>query len=510
MAVARANPDERAGLAPGPFLPPMPVLHVAAECAPFAKTGGLADVVGALPGALDVPAAVVMPFYGGLGGRLAARAGTVGRVHTGVVWLDSWFPFEVWRSDAVSEAVPLYLVHEPVHFGDDGVYFRASDGAWFERGETRYLVFQLMVLDWLRSENTPLGGNRQPDGLHLHDHHAGLVPVLLRHDPANAVIANLPTVLTVHSADHHGEIGWPVWDSLGVAVPDRASLDHLGRVNSLKAGVGHADAVTTVSPTYARELTASPEPSHGLDYAFRLAGDRLTGIVNGIDADAWDPATDPHLPAPFSADDLRGKAETKRAVCAELGLDAGRPLAVFVGRLTPEKGAEVLAPGLARILDQTEAAVAVLGSGYAEHEAALREIASRAPDGRASLTLAFDEALAHRLYGAADLFLMPSKQEPCGLGQLYAMRYGAPPVVHGVGGLCDTVAPWDGRDGTGFRFDAFTPDAFYEAARAGLAAVSDGDARARLQQHGMRRDSSWTASAQAYERLYRAVGLGAD
>ena len=491
----------------------MPVLHVAAECAPFAKAGGLADVVGALPQALGrlprssgVPTAVVLPFYGGLDGRLAQKAGALARVHTGMVWLDGWFPFEVWRSDAISDAVPLFLVAEPVHFGDDGVYFRANDGAWPERGELRYLAFQLMVLDWLRSDHTPLG-SRPRDGLHLHDHHTGLVPVLLRHDSANAAIADLPTVLTVHSADHHGEIGWPVWDSLGVAVADRAALDHLGVVNSLKAGVGHADAVTTVSPTYAHELVDSAGPSHGLDYAFRLAQDRLTGIVNGIDTEVWDPATDPHLPAPFSADDLRGKAETKRAVCAELGLDPARPLAVFVGRLTPEKGAEVLAPGLAQILDQTDAAVAVLGSGYAEHESALAAVASRAPDGRMSLTLAFDEALAHRLYGAADLFLMPSWQEPCGLGQLYAMRYGAPPVVHGVGGLCDTVVPWDGADGTGFRFESFAPDAFADATRAALAVVADGDARVQIQQHGMRRDSSWEASARAYQALYRSVGI---
>ena len=505
-ASARRLGGGRADIGAPPAPNTVPVLHVAAECAPFAKTGGLADVVGALPQALAVPTAVVIPFYGGPDGRLAARAGQLDEVHTGMVWLDGYHPFRVWRSDAIGGDVPLYLVDEPVHFGDDGVYFRAADGAWFERGEVRFLAFQLMVLDWLRSRHTPFGTGG-PDGLHLHDHHAGLIPVLLRHDGSNAAIRDVPTVLTVHSADHHGEMGWPVWDALGVAVPDRAALDHLGVVNSLKAGVGHAGAVTTVSPTYARELTASPEPSHGLDYAFRLAGDRLTGIVNGIDADAWDPAADPHLPAPFSADNVGGKSETKRAVCADLGLDPARPLAVFVGRLTPEKGAEVLAPGLAQILAETEAAVAVLGSGYAEHESALREIASGAPDGRMSLTLAFDEALAHRLYGAADLFLMPSKQEPCGLGQLYAMRYGAPPVVHGVGGLCDTVAPWDGAEGTGFRFGAFTADAFADATRDALAALADGDARARLQQHGMRRDSSWAASARAYGDLYRSVGI---
>ena len=478
----------------------MPVLHIAAECAPFAKVGGLADVVGALPNALaaeGVASAVVMPFYGGPEGRMAQGLGRLASVHTGVIWLEGeWFPFEVFRSGALG-AAPLYLVHEPEHFGDDGVYFRASDKAWFDRGEVRYLAFQLMVLDWLRSENTPLDGD---DVLHLHDHHAGLVPVLLEYDPANDAVKHVPTVFTVHSADHHGEIPWPRWDAVGVDVPDRASLDHLGVVNSLKAGVEHADRVTTVSPTYATELTGSPEPSHGLDYAFQRAADRLSGIVNGIDRDVWDPATDPHLPHGFSADDLAGKAATKAAVCADLGLDPDRPLLAFVGRLTPEKGAEILAPGLAQIVDRTEAAVAVLGSGYAEHEDALRAVAEAAPPGRVSLTLAFDEGLAHRLYGAGDAFVMPSKQEPCGLGQLYAMRYGTVPVVHAVGGLRDTVAPWAGEAGTGLRFETYTAGAFADAVCRFLE-LSDGEVD-RLRANGMAADTSWSASARTYADLY--------
>ncbi|WP_412068123.1 glycogen synthase [Rubrivirga sp. IMCC43871] len=485
----------------------MPVLHVSAECTPFAKVGGLADVVGALPHALSrggVAAAVVMPFYGGPEGRLAQKAGVLASVHTGVVHFEGeWFPFEVFRSQAMSgdgAEVPLYLVHEPEHFGDDGVYFRDVDKAWFERGDVRYLVFQLMVLDWLRSEHTPLDG---ADVLHLHDHHGGLIPALLANDPANAPIRDVPTVFTVHSADHHGEIAWTRWANVGVAVPNHASLDHLGRVNSLKAGVEHADRVTTVSPTYARELAASPEPSHGLDYAFRLAHDRLSGIVNGVDQALWDPATDPHLPAGFSADDLGGKAATKRAVCADLGLDAARPLLVFVGRLTPEKGAAVLAEGLAQILDQTDAAIAVLGSGYDEHEDALRQLGGAVPADRFSLTLAFDEALAHRLYGAGDFFLMPSKQEPCGLGQLYAMRYGTVPIVHAVGGLRDTVVPWDGAEGTGVWFEAFTGDAFADAVARALAL--DADALGRVQRTGMRADHSWASSALAYAALYDAL-----
>ena len=478
------------------------ILHIAAECAPFAKVGGLADVVGALPRALDdrgVASAIVVPFYGGPAGRRAGGLGWMRQVHRGQIHhAGQDFAFAVFRTDALG--VPLYLVHEPAHFGDDGVYFRAADGGLLGRMDTRYLAFQLMVLDWLRSENTPLSES-QPDVLHLHDHHTGLIPVLLAHDPANAAIAHLPTVLTVHSADHHGEMAWAAWDALGVEVPDRDALGHLGRVNSLKAGVQHADRVTTVSPTYARELVASPEPSHGLDYAFGLAEDRLSGIVNGIDQAAWDPAADPHVPHPFSADNLDGKAATKRAVCADLGLDPARPLLAFVGRLTPEKGAEVLAPGLAEALRRTDAAVAVLGSGYAEHEGALRAVADAAPTARMSLTLAFDEALAHRLYAAADWFVMPSKQEPCGLGQLYAMRYGAPPVVHAVGGLRDTVEDWDGEAGTGIQFERFTAQAFADAVERALAVSAEG--YARMQQTGMRADHSWGASAHAYAALYR-------
>ena len=201
------------------------------------------------------------------------------------------------------------------------------------------------------------------------------------------------------------------------------------------------------------------------------------------------------------------KAALKQAVCASLGLDASRPLLTFVGRLTPEKGAEVLAPGIAQILHQTDAAVAILGSGYPEYEGALRDLAASAPEGRLSVTLAFDEALAHTLYGAGDLFLMPSKQEPCGLGQLYAMRYGTIPVVHAVGGLRDTVTAWDGATGTGLRFDAHSADAFAEA--VGRALALDADARAALQQNGMRADHSWAASAADYVALYRELGLSA-
>lgn len=480
----------------------MTVLHLAAECAPIAKVGGLADVVGALPSALrarGIDSAIVMPLYGGPEGTVAGRAGDLSVVAAGeVVYGSDRYPYAVHRGDL--GGTPLYLVHEPVHFGPDAVY-SGPGGTPLPHADTRFLVFQLAALDWLASGDGP-----EADLLHLHDHHTGLVPVLLRNAPDYVPLSATPTVFTVHSADHQGVTPWDVWDHLGVHVSEAEGLLVEDDLNAMKAALRWADAVTTVSPTYADELTSDPEMANGLLDAFREARPKLTGIVNGVDTGAWNPATDAHLPATYSADDLGGKAETKRAVCADLGLDPARPLLTFVGRLRPEKGAEILPEGIERVLRRTEAAVAVLGSGDAEHEEAMQGlVAMMEREGmgdRLAVVLAFDNALAHRLYAAGDLFLMPSKSEPCGLGQLYAMAYGTPPVVHGVGGLRDTVAPWDGAAGTGFVFDDFTAGAFTEAVEAGLAVHADPAAYRRLQQNGMAADHSWDRSAAAYADVY--------
>ncbi|MEM1115977.1 MAG: glycogen/starch synthase [Bacteroidota bacterium] len=486
----------------------MNVLHLAAECAPVAKVGGLADVVGALPSALaerGVDSAVLMPLYGGPHGAVAERAGALTVVSAGeVAYGPDRYPYAVSRADHAG--APLYLLHEPVHFGPDAVY-AGPGGTPLPHADTRFLVFQLAALDWLvRGDGAP-----EADVLHLHDHHTGLIPALLAHGPDYAALSGVPTVFTVHSADHQGELPWAVWDRLGVHVPEPEGLLVEDEVNSMKAALHWADAVTTVSPTYADELTSDRDMANGLIEAFRTARPKLTGIVNGVDTGVWSPEADPHLPATYTAADLSGKAVTKRKVCAELSLDASRPLLTFVGRLRPEKGAELLPEAIERVLRHTEAAVAVLGSGDAEHEEAMKGlIAMLASEGKAdrlAAVLAFDNALAHQLYAAGDLFLMPSKSEPCGLGQLYAMAYGTPPVVHAVGGLRDTVAPFDAASGagTGFAFDAFTVAAFFEAIQAGLAVVADPEAYARLQQNGMAADHSWGRSAEAYAALYERL-----
>ena len=479
----------------------MTVVHLAAECAPLAKVGGLGDVVGALPAALaaqGVASSVVMPLYGGPEGAVAERAGALRHVAEGEVrYGGAPFGYTVYRTDGPA---PVYLVHQPEHFGEEGVYVRA-DGEPFARADDRFAVFQLAALDWLAGP-----ASAPPDVLHVHDHHAGLVPALIANGPAYERLAGTPTVFTVHSADHQGEAPWAVWERVSVHVPEAEGLMVGDELNAMKAALSWADAVTAVSPTYADELGEGGPAAGDLAEAFRDARPKLTGIVNGIDTDVWDPATDPHLPATYSADDRAGKAETKRAVCEALGLDPARPLVAFVGRMEPEKGADLLAPTLRLLLAATDAAFAVLGTGDRALEDGLRTLAAEAPDDRLSLTLAYDEGLAHRLYAAADLFLMPSRSEPCGLGQLYAMAYGTPPVVHAVGGLRDTVTPWDGTTGTGIWVEALTPGALAAGVRRALAVVADGEAFARLQGNGFAVDSSWAASARAYADLYRSLG----
>jgi starch synthase len=487
-------------------MPDLRVLHVAAECAPLAKVGGLGDVVGALPAALaaeGVEASVVMPLYGGPDGPVAQRAGDLALVADGHVGLgDERLPYRVWRSDGLG--LPVYLVDEPAHFGDAGVYFRSADGMPFAHGAARFVVFQLAVLDWLGSGAAP-----PADVLHLHDNHAALVPAMQRYGPADAAVRALPTVFTVHSADHQGEVPLALWERLGLRVPDADAPVVGGEVNAMRLAVEMADAVTTVSPSYAEELASDDDVAGGLAGAFRAAGPRFTGVLNGIDPAVWDPETDPYLAHTYSARDLEGKAATKAAVCAELNLDAARPLAAFVGRLMPEKGVEILLPGVDQIVRGAGAAVVLLGTGDPEHEAEVRGLAGMLTrDGfsdRFAAVVAFDEGMAHRLYAAADLFLMPSRSEPCGLGQLYAMAYGTPPVVHAVGGLRDTVRPFDGEAGTGFPFDDFTSEALVAAVRAALAVYADGPAWRRLQGNALAEDFSWSRSARAYAALYRRV-----
>ncbi|SHK06635.1 glycogen synthase [Rhodothermus profundi] len=484
----------------------MYVLHVAFECAPIAKVGGLGDVLGALPKFLrraGIEAAVLMPRFG----DAQVKAEALQLVHEGTLtYRDRKLPYRLWLQEAEILGFPVYLLEEPMHFGRPGVYQDPRTGLDFPDQGDRFFVFQRGVLEVLKA------GVLTPDLLHLHDHHTALLAVWLREDPLYQDWAEMPIVFTVHNAEHQGRYDWSVWEAIGVPVAHPEDLQHQGQLNALKAGLIWADAVTTVSPGYARELQERNDIAAGLQEVFQRVAPKMQGILNGIDPELWNPATDPLIFANYSVDDLSGKEKNKVALCKALGLRPDRPLLVFIGRLVQEKGIDLLVAGLEQLLThQLDVSVVVLGTGRPAYQAALEDLRCRMvrPGGfpRLALRFEFNNTLAHQLYAAGDMLLMPSRVEPCGLNQMYAMTYGTVPIVHAVGGLRDTVEPWEphAQQGTGFRFETFTPRAFHQAIRRALTVYYRPEQWRVLQRNGMRQDWSWSRSAQKYLELYRSL-----
>ncbi len=470
----------------------MRIAHLASEVAPFSKTGGLADVAGALPPALaDLghEVTVVVPAHrttldetvpGKPGGEVSALGHTA-RVrvlaHRGVrvVFLDC--PALYVRPALYSLAGQDYP-DNPVRFG------------FFARGALAAIA--------------KLGG---ADVVHAHDWQAALAPLLLRRDGrARFTMPAARAVLTVHNLAYQGVFA--PWALEACGLPRRLFtidlLEFYGSVNFLKAGLVSADAVTTVSPTYAREIL-SPQFGCGLDGVLASRSDAVSGILNGLDLDEWDPERDAHLERTYGAGEAaEGKRSARDAVALEVGLAPGpRPLLGMVSRLAEQKGADLLAATLDEIVAKGFDVV-VLGSGERRYEEALRAGQAAHP-GRVAAVIRFDERLAHRIYAASDLFLMPSRYEPCGLGQMIAMRYGALPVVTRTGGLADTVVDAGAGEGTGFILPELTPAALIAAlTRARKVLASPRRAQA-MRATAMARDFSWGASARAYVTLYERL-----
>jgi starch synthase len=477
----------------------MRVVMLAPEVHPFAKTGGLADVLAALPHALrgsGVEVAVCLPAY-----RSALRAaGTVERVARLHAPVSSRMePAEVLRVSAAS--VPTYLVRADRYFDREGLYNPA--GGDYPDNAERFVFFCRAVLEWLRHAGAP-------DVLHVHDWQTALAPAFLRGTAdLYPELAGVRTVLTIHNLAYQGR--FPAFDwhllNLDARYFDREFLEFYGDINFLKAGILFADAITTVSPRYAAEIE-TPAFGEGLDGVLRVRHAHLRGILNGIDEQEWNPATDVHLSARYDASDLRGKARCKAALQAELGLTVAQPpaLLTIVSRLAEQKGFDLLERALPAALESSAAQLAALGSGHPRYEGALRELAARFP-GRVGVRIGFDEGLAHRIEAGADIFLMPSRYEPCGLNQLYSLRYGTVPVVHATGGLDDTVEEFQvgsGR-GNGFKFHEYTHEALLVAIRRALRVREDGAAWQRLIANAMAEDFSWHRAAGEYARLYREL-----
>jgi starch synthase len=474
------------------------IAMVASECEPWAKTGGLADVVDALsralgatpPTGLGHSVDVYLPWYRGL------------RPPSGLTPLELRVPVggedlegprhevvTVWSGAA--DGYRLRLVQHRPSF-DRAAYYVDEDGDFLDNA-ARFTLLGRAALEAIRAEARPV------DVIHGHDWQAGPALLSLRHRyGADPLLAGSATVLTCHNLAFHG---WtPRERAWQLDLPP--SLGAADGVDLLREAIRVADVVNTVSPGYARE-SLTHEHGAGLDDVLRARGERYLGILNGIDTRLWDPATDPALVAPYDASDLGPKARTRADLMDRLGLSPDGPLLGVIGRLDPQKGFDLVTDAAPALLE-LGARLVVLGSGDERLILGLSELADDDPD-RIAVLDRFDRDEARRIYGGADLFLMPSRFEPCGQGQLIAMRYGTPPVVRRSGGLADTVidADADPAAGTGFVFGPAEPRALVEAVARALAAMADGPRFAHIQAQGMARDHSWRGPAAQYEAAYR-------
>jgi starch synthase len=473
----------------------MRILMVASEAVPFAKTGGLADVAGALPRALarlGHEVEVVIPRYRGVTagervGRITVTLGTQ--------------PLDAGVYAVSAGGVRTVFIDQPAYFDREGIY--GSQGQDFADNPARFAFLSHAALRW-----AALTGARY-DVVHAHDWQAGLVPVILSTSPqAVPALARVPVVFTIHNLAYQGvfEADWLPRLGLGSTLMRMDGMEYWGRISFLKAGIVFSRLVTTVSPRYAEEIQ-TPQYGFGFDGILRERAGKLVGILNGIDYDVWNPATDSHLPEAYDAETLERKAASKRRVLEVFGFPVNetsmeRPLVGMVSRLVDQKGFDLLEAAAAE-LPALGASFVLLGTGDRRYEDLWRGLARRFPETIAA-HIGFDEGLAHLIEGGADLFLMPSQFEPCGLNQMYSLRYGTVPLVRATGGLYDTVEQYDAATGagTGFTFEDYTPEAMLERLRSALAVYRQREVWRRLQQAGMRQDHSWDSSARAYVDVY--------
>ncbi len=468
------------------------IAHLASEAVPFSKTGGLADVAGALPPALAAlgnDVTVVVPAH-----RTTVTEGVPGEV-AGEVWA---MGMRATVYQAHHQGVRVLLLDCPQLFVRPGLYSLPEGD--FPDNPIRYAFFARAALFAVAAQ----GG---ADVIHAHDWQAALAPLLLARFPEHrSALPAAVSVLTIHNLAYQGVFAPWVLDAcqLPQELFSMDTLEFYGHVNFLKGGLVSADAITTVSPTYAREIL-TPQFGCRLEGVLASRSNRLFGILNGLDLASWDPSTDRYIPTPYSPASVRaGKTAAHEALAAEAELAPGpRPLIGMVSRLAEQKGADLLAAALEEIVG-LGFDVVVLGTGERRYEDTL-QAAQLSHPGRVRVFARFDEGLAHRIYAGADLFLMPSRWEPCGLGQMIAMRYGTLPVVNPTGGLADTVVDVSRPQGTGFVLDELSPQALVAALTRALELLQNPSRLDAVRREGMRRDFSWDSSARQYVELYRSL-----
>jgi starch synthase len=481
----------------------------AGECVPFAKVGGLGDVIGALPLALEklgVRVSVIMPRHRMIDlNRYAftpqAAPGT-GRVPLGFESV----PYDVHRARLPNSSVDVYLIGNDRFFDRPGVYVDPETGRDYHDQADRWIFFQRAVMEFFKA-SVPA-----PDILHSHDHHTALIPAYLRKFyRTDYSYAQTRSVFTIHNMGFQGLFPRDVVTRAGFSDAEfypTSPFEFYGAMNFMKVGITYADLVTTVSPTYAHEIQQSREFGYGLEGVLRERSQSLIGILNGIDEDVWNPATDRLITANYSSADLSGKLENKKALLQNSGLDSSHldwPLVAMISRIEAQKGFDLVMSILEYLLSK-DLYFVLLGSGNKDTEGYLRSVIERHP-GKAALRFGFDNGSAHLTEAGADIFLMPSKYEPCGLNQMYSMRYGAVPVVRRTGGLADTVHEYPPSEGlgTGFVFWDYDPEHFRAAVDRALELWPDKTAWRQLMLNGMKQRLGWENSAQKYLEAYEHV-----
>lgn len=480
------------------------ILHISAECYPAAKTGGLGDVVGALPkyqSQAGIRSAAIIPKYG-LKWMHQQEWETV---HSGSIRVDWWHHgFTILKEKYDKLGFPLFVVDIPGLYDRPGIYGDPQSGAPYGDEAERYLVFQQAVLHWLRA----FPETHRPRVLHCHDHHTGLIPFMVKHCPEYRSLQHIPTIFTIHNGQYQGWISWrnrhllPYYDANAGGLMEWKHM-----INPMASAVKCAWAVTTVSPSYLGELHHN---ALGLEPLFRQEWSKEHGILNGIDAAVWDPSTDPMLQFRLQKGEIADfKAANKRVLCKWFGLSEDVPLISFIGRLVSEKGVDLLPDTFRKFLHAGgRASFLVLGTGEPWTQNQFRTMAHLYA-GRFNAVIDYNEALAHQIYAGSDFLIMPSRVEPCGLNQMYAMRYGAVPIVRAIGGLKDTVPDIGEPDGSGrgIRFEQFSvEDAYHAVYRAVSMWHNDPGTVKWLREKVMAIDFSWESAVQIYFHVYRQAG----
>jgi starch synthase len=480
--------------------PAMQIVFAASECVPYSKTGGLADVVGALPPALvqlGHQVSVFLPRYKQT--KLPSDAKTV--ISSLTIPFDDKYRFCSVIDAGTHSGVRFYFIDYPPYFDRDALY-GTSLGDYRDNAE-RFALFSRAVLEAAKILGVP-------DLFHCHDWQTALIPILLRsiydEDPA---FAGAASVFTIHNMGYQGLFPADTlpllmlpWDLFTIG-----KLEFFGKVNFLKGAIVFADFVTTVSKKYSQEIQTS-EFGFGLEGVLKARSATVAGILNGVDYGEWSPERDPHIAAQYSVDDLSGKAICKRDLLQYFGLgnaDAKLPVLGTVSRFAAQKGFDLLSQIADRLAGE-EMLLVVLGSGDKDYEDLFKRLNRMFP-AKIAVKIAYDNTLAHKIEAGADMFLMPSRYEPCGLNQIYSLRYGTVPVVRATGGLDDTIEQWDPKSGrgTGFKFTEYTGEALLASIRAGLGAFKDKEGWTKLMKNGMAKEFSWSLAAREYVKVYERV-----